>query len=822
MSHDVTESLGPLPPRPGKDGKEPSPEEVRGLSLGRYLLLESLGQGGMGVVFSAFDPELDRKVAIKVLRGDLLQSEVARARLVREAKAIAQLAHPNLVRVYDASAVGDQFFLAMELIEGRTLAQWLAEKRRSWREVVRLFLDFGEGLYAVHQAGLVHRDVKPSNVMVTEDGRGVLVDFGLARLVDRAVEDSLSEDSAGTSEGSARLLAAPVTQQHGAVGTPAYMSPEQRRGEAADHRSDQFSFCACLYEALYGRAAFSVERPDRSGQEGDERASGARVPRWLHRVLQRGLAEEPGQRFASLADLLSALRRDPARRWRWAALAAGFLMILGAVAWSSYRFADPGQLCQGADAKLAAVWGESAQSELQSSLLASGSPMAESAWNFVQRSLGDYTERWRTSRIQACEATRLRGEQSEAMLDLQVACLDHRLLEVRAAVDVLGDLEAPDLGRVPAVLRLPALEGCSDLGALMALKAPPADPAIQQRVEVLREEVAELRARAQAGQLEEVIDRTPEVLAEIDQLGYEPLAAEARLELSRSKVFGGDLTGAREMMLEAVELALESRHDEVLANALIFLVINRRFAGDLEGVEHWSRLARAAVERRSRPDLEAGLEFALGMVANMKGERAAAIEHFQAFLEHPEGTLHSPYQAYHNIAIAYLGAGEPERAAEALETSLARQLEAGLELSPDRVLSLALLSQIRKRQGRYEESLEILERALAIGERAQLQDARLTKLRGELGDLLVTMGRAEDGVAPLETAMAAMNASEADPFDKALMQFALGRALYEAGEDVPRGLDLVRQALETLRSLGDRAAPQVARGEQWLAGREGP
>jgi tetratricopeptide (TPR) repeat protein/predicted Ser/Thr protein kinase len=824
MSHDVTESLGSLFSHSEGEAAASSKDEIRGLSLGRYLLLESLGQGGMGVVFSAYDPELDRKIAVKVLRAELLQSEVARARLVREAKAIAQLNHPNLVRVYDASAVGDQFFLAMELIEGRTLAQWLAEESRSWREVVQLFLDFGAGLYAVHRAGLVHRDVKPSNVMVTQDGRGVLVDFGLARLVDRAAEDSSSEASSGTGS----PLAEPLTCHRGAVGTPAYMSPEQRRGEPTDQRSDQFSFCACLYEALHQRPYRDFpQAPEGVGEADGQRGSvpagrqlapttAPRVPRWIHRILERGLAEDPENRFASLAELLTALRRDPARRWRRLALVAGSVAVLALVAWGSYRSATPIQLCQGAQRKLAGVWDSQVREQLRQDLLATGASFAEDSWAQVERSLGAYTDRWVDLHVGACEATHQRGEQSEAMLDLQVACLEDRLHDVRAAVEVLGGLEAQSLSYAPAVLRLPSLEGCRDLGALMALEEPPADPSISARVEQVRGELAQIRARIQAGQLEGALQGSDELIEEVDGLGYGPVAAEAYLYLARGRAYSGKMAEASEMLTQAVELALRSQHDEVLARSLISLVIVARISGDAQAVDRWAGLARAAVERRARPDLRADFEFALGMVANMEGESQRAVEHFQAFLEHPRDTLSSEHQAHHNIALAYLAAGDLEPAAVSVERSLALQREGGAPWHRDVVASLSLLGQIRQQQGRFEESLAAFSESLDLSQQVGLRDFRVPVHRSRLGRLLIELDRPEEAIVALELALAEMEDLQNDPLDVARAQFYLARALQAAGRQPTRRHELAREAREVLVGLGARAVEDVEEIQEWL------
>ena len=218
-------------------------EVITGFEVGRYVVTRRLGQGAMGQVFAAYDPRLDRNVAIKLLRADLpvVENKPLRQRLEREAQALARLTHPNVVAVHDLGDYGDALFIAMDLIEGKTLTEWLG-RPHSWAEVQRVFLMAGEGLAAAHRAGLVHRDFKPDNVLVGEDGVVRVSDFGVSRRVARDGSMGSSDDT--------------ITGANSLIGTPAYMSPEQFEGKSADHRSDQFSFCVALFEALSGQRPF--------------------------------------------------------------------------------------------------------------------------------------------------------------------------------------------------------------------------------------------------------------------------------------------------------------------------------------------------------------------------------------------------------------------------------------------------------------------------------------------------------------------------------------------------------------------------------------
>ena len=318
----------PMVPTVRRDGL------AAGDAVGRFSILERVGVGGVGEVYAAYDPDLDRKVAVKVLRTPapgMSPAEVAEhtARLLREARVLAQLRHPAIVSVYEVGTHDGRVFLAMEYVKGTTLAAWLRGEVRDWRTIREVMIAAAEGLAVAHQAGLVHRDFKPQNVMLEPGGRVVVLDFGLARPAEGtpppttpSIPDVTIRDHA-------------ITVGGAVPGTLPYMAPELFGGSSGDARSDQFSFCVAFYEALYGVRPFVTASPRdhmaavRRGPEFPA-AAGPHVPSWCRALIQRGLSAEPSARFESLDALLGALRRDRHRRRRRILAGVAALMLAAA------------------------------------------------------------------------------------------------------------------------------------------------------------------------------------------------------------------------------------------------------------------------------------------------------------------------------------------------------------------------------------------------------------------------------------------------------------------------------------------------------------
>ncbi|HEU0029817.1 MAG TPA: protein kinase [Kofleriaceae bacterium] len=324
---------------PSQVAARPTRTLTVGDRVGRYLVLTTLGTGGMGVVFAAYDPQLDRKVALKLLRaGITYNTKDARTRLRREAQAIAQLSHPNVVNVYDVGTTEEgDLYIAMEFVEGDTLTTWLKKYPRTWREIVDVFLQAARGVIAAHSVGLLHRDLKPDNVLVGGDGRVRVTDFGLARSVISTEESAAVRTEVGA-------LNVDLTATGTVLGTPRYMAPEQLTGPDIDARADQFSFCVALYEALYGThplpgatAVSMLEKQDRALPPPD----GTKVPPTIARAVLRGLEREPPKRFPSMGALIAELAPPPPRsQVRYAAIGLFGLVLVGGAAAAMLRRPD--------------------------------------------------------------------------------------------------------------------------------------------------------------------------------------------------------------------------------------------------------------------------------------------------------------------------------------------------------------------------------------------------------------------------------------------------------------------------------------------------
>ncbi|MFP2929573.1 serine/threonine-protein kinase [Pyxidicoccus sp. 3LG] len=461
----------------------------RGTRVGPFEIDQPLDAGGMGLVYTAHDVRLDRRVALKCVRerrGDPEQ-------LLREAKLMAQLANPNVVPVYDVIEAYGQVFIAMELVVGRSLRQWMEAGPRAWKSVVDVFLEAGAGLAAAHAAGIVHGDVKPANILVGDDGRVRVTDFGLATLV--------SEQPGET---------------QGVRGTPAYLAPEQRAGMSCDALGDQYSFCVSLHEALFG--TLPGARPTRT----------VGLPRGVGRVLARGLLEEPTRRYPSMEALLGALRAARSPRWKWAlgavaatAASVGLAYVVGG------RQVEVEQ-CAVAAAELASPWDEAMKGRLRRAFARTGLSYAGETMGRVEVNLDAWNAGFEDARQRACAASWFSRETPLERLPGQLSCLKDRVREVKALVSQLRDADVTVVqNSVAATERLTPVSRCAE--AAPERGTPANAPAVQQ----LREQFATAHGLMESGKYRAALPLSLQLMQAAESLGDAPFMRRRRCRSAR-------------------------------------------------------------------------------------------------------------------------------------------------------------------------------------------------------------------------------------------------------------------------------------------------
>ena len=731
-------------PSPSRQLRSPSADPDR---IGRYLVIERLGAGAMGVVLAAYDPELDRKLAIKLIRPGREQ-EHDQARMLREAQAMAKVAHPNVIAVYDVGAFADQVYIAMELVPGRSLGDLLDAspvEQREVDEILGLFVQAGRGLAAAHEVGLVHRDFKPDNVLVGDDGRVRVLDFGLARAneADEAgpgldltatLDDSASASmTAGHSRASRSRLSQEMTRAGVLIGTPAYMPPEHLAGRRSDARGDQFSFCVALWEGLYGRRPFVgktlpalfdallehrvVEPPA---------ALRARVPDWLHTAVVRGIASDPEDRWPDMAGLLLALQPPAPRRPRWLALVVAGLasVVVGVGVWQALHEPDPPSRCADLDARLDGVWDEERRAGLRASFAASGHGYASRSADAIVHDIDAWTAAWVTARTAACEATHVRGEQSEALLDLRMACLDRRLAGLDALLGVLEQGDAELLERAAeAVAGIEDLDSCADVEALRERAGPPRDPVQAERVAAVEVDLDELEALVLAGRYQAAQTKRDALSPIVATLAWPPTRGRFALVRGQLDAAVGERDSAGLALVEALAVSLDTGDDELAAKAAVELVWTMRAAPSaFAQLPLWQRLAEAQLDRRGDPRLRARLEQAAGVAMWEQADYDGAIVRFEralALLEEQLGPDHlQTISVQGELANIYQAKGELDRARALLLDTRQRYLR---ELGPEHpwVARVANhLGGVEWKAGDYAKAGEYYAEALAIRERA--------------------------------------------------------------------------------------------------------
>lgn len=761
-------------PRPA----EPAPVLERGTAVGRFVVIDTVGMGGMGAVYSAYDPDLDRRVALKTLHVAGSSDPTAHGRMLREAQAMARLSHPNVVNVFDVGEHRGGIFIAMEFVPGVTLRTWERAQERSWREVVALFLQAGRGLAAAHAAHLVHRDFKPANVLLGEDGRARVTDFGVARAdgsiepVGPGIPSAMGEDSGRLNSNS---FSEPLTRGDMVVGTVGYMSPEQAEAKTPDARSDQFAFCICLWEGLYGKRPFlgtSVAEVTKALLHGPlpPRPRGTKVPAWLHAVLTRGLERDPDKRYPSMEALLKDLDRAP-DEWRrkalpWAAVAAVLLSVGGLELFSQAR--ERGR-CEAVGGELIGVWDDALRAQLATAFGKVTRPFSAAALASAERALDSHAKEWTSAATQSCEQAYVRKELPEADYRLEAACLAQRRRELAAVVTVLATADEGVVERAGTLAwSLTPVRGCTQLARLKSDPRLLAAGSDEARVTALQASLARARSLIDAGKLADAAPVIEQALASARELNRRALEAEALSLLGSLQQAAGKFADSADAWTRAVMAAQASGFDELLALAAVRLTtvvgfhLNRPAEGRL-----WDSLARATIERMGGDEvLSLERMIAVARLGNAEGKpMEVAAQHLQALglAKTLLGTDHPLlWKIEFDLGSSLVAAKDPQAAVPHLERALQLREKEVSGDHPEAAMVRSALANAYFFAGRVADSRDAFSRALATRERLFGADSpRLIVTLNNFGDTLSKVGRHEEAAAMV--ARAAVIAKKAYP-----------------------------------------------------------
>ena len=613
-------------------------------------MLDALGQGAMGSVYTAFDPDLDRRVALKVVSP---REHEHPSDLSREARVLAKLDHPNVATIFDVGFWEEQLFIAMERVDGGDLDAWLKDDH-SPTEILDLLLQAGHGLQAAHARGVVHRDFKPSNVLVGTDGRVRVADFGLARL--------------GPDEGAAPApgdsMRGVFDSQHAVAGTPIYMAPELSAGEPASARSDQYAFCVTAHWALARTMPCD--------------GSTASLP--LHpearRAIARGLAPDPTQRFESMDALLATLSPPRRRRRVWFAGGIAVGVLSGAVAVAS--IAGPVESkddCEAAARAFEDRYRADRRATLHDALASAPLPYASSAARRADAALTEFGREWTDAYHHACALP---------VPDAATRCLDAQAAQHDAlwnALEQAGPAVAEHV--VPAVASLPLPSACIADDAPPRPPLDPPDPADQDAADIVRDHLERAWALRSTNQYEQALDATLTAVEAARALAHPPLVAEALLARGRVQHLAGELEAAQLSLEEAATTAWSCGHDDAALSSIAMLLWDvGQDQGDRAAADVWLKVGQATVERRGWPTAaEAEFWNAAGGAEQHAGRWSVARTHFERALSQRERFLSKSdpliVQTMTNLASLDLLEGDFERALERSEHAV-EQLEAAL------------------------------------------------------------------------------------------------------------------------------------------------
>ncbi len=912
----------------------------RGASVGRYVILDVIGEGGMGKVYQAYDPELDRRIALKLLSvkkaiGSESQVELARERLLREAQALAQLAHPNVVSAYDVGAIGNQVFIAMELVEGKTLSQWIKSDKLSVQQIVNVLVAAGRGMVAAHQVGLIHRDFKPDNIIVGNDGRARVLDFGLARsttldksaLLGNGTDPTLSQESRSNSQGNSsgstddhlgsvsKILRSSLTMTGAVVGTPGYMSPEQCLGDKLDEQSDQFSFCATLYFALYKVKAFNA----RSFKELKNKVikgqitpppPAAKVSRRLHRIALRGLSVDRKDRYPSMEVLLADLSKDPRATLRHGLLAVIIIILMSLAAYGLLRDVDH-SLCQSAKHSLAAFWNPPQKTAIREAFEATRRSYAGDTFKRVEKIIDAYAVDWVQMANDSCAATHIHGVQSERLMDLRKNCLDRKLTQFAALIDLFAgapDAEIVDKA-VKIVMDLSTLSQCKDTESLLATIAPPEDPKIRARVKELRQQLDRADVLQKTGKYKPGLAQIIKITKESAELGYLPFHAEARFLQATVKEFLGEFHAAEQEFKETIWAAADAGDSKLVAKVWISLLMNLAQQNKFEDALALETVVGVAVALAGRePLLTADMKRALGRSYYEQGkfelgrklfEQALTLrkkvlgsshlkvsqsmidvgntlyrlghfdecrKYYQKALIISERTLGPEHPnvgwAIHNLGMVFFAKGNYDEALKLYKKAHEIQKRSHNPDDPDLATGLQNMGILATQIGDFASAKKYMMEALKIYRHAFGEDHvlsavtlsglgdvlvglndkagayrayqrsldMLSRVAGPdhpmnsyaltgLGSLLLTDGRVHKALPLLERGLGIREKETKDPMLLGDARFTLARALWRAGKERKRSIQLAEMAQKDFLATDNRGQSKMREVQNWLGKR---
>jgi tRNA A-37 threonylcarbamoyl transferase component Bud32/tetratricopeptide (TPR) repeat protein len=776
----------------------------------------------MGEVYAAYDPSLDRRVALKMVHRLAVAPDAhVHARMLREAQAIAKLSHPNVVVVYEVGTFDEKVFIAMEFVEGRTLAEWLADGGHSWREIVGVFLQAAQGLSAAHRAGFVHRDFKPQNVMVTSEGHVRVMDFGLARRIDSDAANEVSDSPVASPLDVAQSTLTRTGEQ---LGTPLYMAPEQFASGRVDARTDQFSFCVALFWALYGVHPFGAGQTSAANPP-----KTTNPPAWLRAAVRRGLRAAPEDRWPSMDALSAALAPDASRRSKRLVRVAVAATLVAAIGLTGAFMATRHRaICQSGVTRMAGVWelagnaatAASRRQRVRTAILRSGVSGAERIWDRVSTLLDRHATKWLATYRDACEATHVRGEQSEEAFDLRMQCMTENLDSTRALADLLAEGESSVIANaVQMVNSLDDYQRCSNVPQLRLGVPLPKDPRIRSEVAELRRRLAVVAALIESGRCQEGAATAKELVKRAEAVGYCPLLAEALVINAEGNVYHARST-ALALFDRAIFTAESCGADRILAHAATESVFVHGVLDPMMA-ERMASLAKAALERiGGDPRLESWLANNVAAALyrqNRLSEALAELERsvrIKSAFQGPDSVDVARSETNLALALAKLG-----RSAEALPT-IERAIHITEKWLPEDSYwienAYENYSFVLLRLGRLNDAEAAARRVLRNGAGAVNTNlGTVGNANRTLGLIALERAQFRTAVQLFERALDLQQSAQESRFEIAETKFGLARALAQTSQR-HRAACLAKEALTTFAasSFGEQKMEIV----RWLEG----